>query len=315
MIKKIPEIFLRSFPHGEKIELFRRILYLFLLLNALSLLPIANEIFGYHGIVGTSGWNTSVPWYSQGSKALLNVLSHPLNSPNPWIAYFFVFGQITALIFGLFKFWPRLSAIAVYFFTTNLFLKGYLVFTGGEALINILLFYLIFIHSGFSKKKEKDIPISVFQNVLNNTFYWILLIQICVVYLFSTLYKFGDAYWQSGEALMYIARVDAFSGDSMRFFFADNPVLSAIGTYIALIYQGLFPILVWVKRIKIPFLILGVIVHLGIAFGMGIFTFGIVMILTYILFLDINQIKVLKCKLKRWLRFKADNLDKVNVKN
>ena len=295
MLKRIPEIFFKPFPYWEKIDFFRKVLYVFLLFNAVSLLPITSELFGYNGIVGSVGWNTSFPWYEQGSKGLLNVLNHPSNSGYPWLAYLFVYGQIVLLISGLFNFLPRITSLLLYFVTANLFVKGYLMFTGGEALVSILLFYLIFIQQASRSQMAKGLPrFSDLQNVLNNTFFWIILIQICILYFFSNLYKLMDPHWLSGDTLMYISRVDAFSSSTMRALFADHPTLSLIGTYVVLLYQGLFPVLVWIKRIKIPFLILGVLIHISIAFGMGIFTFGIVMILTYFLFLDTEQIQWIK---------------------
>ncbi|NOQ70814.1 MAG: hypothetical protein GQ574_02365 [Crocinitomix sp.] len=295
MLKRIPEIFLRPFPYGEKIELFRKVLYVFLLINALTLLPISHELFSYDGIVGAQGWNTKYPWYQQGSKALLNILNHPINSGYPWIAYVFVYGQIALIVSGLLNFLPRLTAVLLYFVTANLFIKGYLMFTGGEALISILLFYLMFISNSSRKQVENRVTVfPEFQNVLNNTFYWVILIQICVLYFFSDLYKLMDPYWLNGEALMHISKVEAFSGPAMRAIFADNPTISMFGTYIVLLYQGLFPLLVWFKRIKIPFLAIGVLLHVGIAIGMGIFTFGVLMILTYLLFLDQRHIQWLK---------------------
>mgnify|MGYP000611757988 CR=1 FL=1 len=297
MIGKIAEIFIQPFPHWEKIDFFRKVLYVFLLVNAISLLPIATEIFAYDGIVGSSGWNTTYPWYMQGSRVLVNVLSHPLNSSNTWISNVFVYGQIAALIAGIFNFMPRLMSVIVYFLTVNLFLKGYLMFTGGEALVNILLFYLIFVQR--SNHGKATPTFSTLQNVLNNTFYWVILIQICVLYFFSTAYKLIDEFWLNGEALMYISRVDAFSSGIMRWLFADNPTVSLIATYSVLLYQSLFPILVWFKRIKVPFLLVGVVFHLSISFGMGVFTFGILMILTYLLFLDQSQIRTIRKMFKR----------------
>lgn len=284
---------IQPFPYWEKVQFFRKVLYVFLLFNTLTLLPIANEIFGYEGMVGSAGWYTGKPWYTQGSRAFLNVLSHPYNASYPWIAYSFVFGQLLVLVIGLFDRFPKLTAVLAYFFTVNLFNKGYLMFTGGETLIGLLLFYLIFVQRS-NHRTEQEATFTTFQNVLNNTFYWIMLIQICILYFFSNLYKLMDPAWQSGEAIMFVSRIDAYTSSPMRWLFADNAVLSAIATYAVLIYQALFPILVWFKRIKIPFLMVGVCLHLGIAFGMGIFTFGIIMVLVYILFLSNEQIQKLK---------------------
>ncbi len=289
MLNQIPNTFTKPFQHWNKVAFFKKSIYIFLLLNTFSLLPVAEEIFSYHGIVGSRGWNTSIPWYKQGSAILVNFLSHPINSTYPWIYKVFIGGQITALVFGILRILPKLSAIFIYFFSVNLFLKGYLAFTGGEVLASILLFYLIFIQKNDVKDEENSS--TSLQNVLNNTFYWIILIQVCLVYVLSTLYKLYDLNWLNGDALLYISRIDAFSSDMMRGLFAENPKISALFTYFSLFYQGLFPVLIWFKKIKIPFLIAGVILHLGIAIGMGIFTFGILMLLIYLLFLENNQIE------------------------
>jgi hypothetical protein len=297
-LRNIAQSFVDPFSNWEKVEIFRRVLYIFLLLNTISLLPIADELWSYNGTVGSRGWNFAIPTWRQGGYPLLNVLSHPANSTHPWVYACFVGGQILFLVTGIFRFMPRLSGFLVYFFTINLFLKGYMMFTGGEVLVNMLLFYLMFIHRSnapnfswsWKLKENEPAEFSFLQNVLNNTFYRMLQWQICILYFFSTLYKLLDPYWTNGTAVMYISRVDSFSGPLNRFLFADNYALSAIVCYFVLLYGALFPVLVWFRKIKMPFLFCGVLFHLGIAFGMGIFTFGIIMCLVYLLFLDVDQI-------------------------
>lgn len=295
MIDRIAYIFTRPFPYANRYSFFKKVLYVFLFLNTLTLLPIAEELFGYYGIVGSGGWNTELPWYAQGSRALVNMLSHPINGTYTWLYWIFIMGQLIGLLLGFFGIWRRLASLMVYFFTVNLFLKGYLMFTGGEALINILLFYMIFIN----ESADKDSRNFYIQNVLNNTFFVIILVQICVLYFFSTFYKLIDEHWVSGEAMMYISQVDAFSGSTMKALFAENPTLSKIATWAVLAYQGLFPMLVWMKRVKTPLLIVGVLFHLSISIFMGIFAFGIIMIITYILFLDGRQIIWIKDLFRR----------------
>jgi hypothetical protein len=289
----IPHIFTKDFEHLDKIEFLRRVLYVLLLLHTFTLLPILGDLFGYYSLIGSQGWNTSVPWYLQGSKALVNVLSHPANSDREWVYMVFVCGQILFLITGIFKFKPILSSVMVYFFSVNLFFKGGLAFTGGEVLAALSLFYLMFIHKPRSKGWFGDL-----QNILNNTFYWVLLLQVCVLYFFSALYKFFDIYWLTGHAVQYVSRMEVF-GSVLLSPFENNYWLSAIATYSVLAYQGLFGIFVWIKKVKIPFLIFGVVFHLLISFGMGIFNFGLVMIVMYILFLDQEHINKLKTVFKK----------------
>ena len=240
-------------------------------------------------------------------NGILNALSHPWNLAYTWIYKVFLGGQIIFLILGILNVFPKISSVFIYFFTVNLFLKGYLAFTGGEVLVNILLFYMMFIHQSnrpnirfIDRSKSEVAPVfNDWQNLLNNTFYVIIIIQIFVLYFFSTFYKLLDIDWISGNALMYISQIESFSNGMMKRIFKDSYVLSAVATYTTLAYQILFPIIVWVKKVKIPFLILGVILHVSIAIGMGIFTFGCIMIITYILFIDNARIHRFKNRFKR----------------
>lgn len=313
-MNKVLTYFTNPFQHWYKVEVFRRVLYIFLFINTLTLIPAAYEIWGYEGVIGTRGWNFSIPTWQQGSYAMLNILSHPANAKFPWLYQIFIAGQIVFLLTGIFRILPKISSVMIYFFTTNLFLKGYLMFTGAEVLASILLFYLMFIQRKETKPHFKpqwkieqtaQTEFSFLQTIFNNTFFIILLIQICIVYFFSTFYKLLDENWTSGGAVMYIARIDGYSSGMMKFIFADNAIISAVATYLILTYQGLFSLLVWFKKIKLPFLLFGVFFHLSIAFGMGIFTFGIFMCIVYLPFLDDQQLTWLQRKISPRKKFKS----------
>lgn len=306
MIQGIPTFFTQPFEHWFKVEIFRRILYVFLLLNTLSMLPAAFDLWAYEGMAGIR-WDMSVPTFQQTTNALMNVLSHPRNAYLPGLYIWFIVGQITFLILGILRILPIISSIAVYFFTINLFLKGSLMFTGAEVLIPLILFYLIFIQRkspglrfrpDFRISRDEVESFTTVQNLSNHVFFLLILIQVCIVYFFSTFYKLLDENWVNGNAMMLISRVDEFSCDTMRFIFSKNYWLSAIVTYLVILYQFMFVILVWFPKVKVPLLTFGVLLHLGIAFGMGIFTFGIAMCLVYIPFLSSSQAEWIGRKLR-----------------
>jgi hypothetical protein len=238
--------------------------------------PMVNTIFGQQGIAGSTGfmWN--------GIGSFIHLLSHPVAYTRPYIPWFFVIGQLVALAFGYLRLLPKLSAFFVFFFTANLLTKGGLFFTGGEVLVCILLFYMIFI-------SEKQ-TLTTKENIINNTAFYALRIQICILYFFSTFFKLYDSNWTTGKALQFVADIPFYSTGWFQATAHFSPLLSKIITISILVYQALFMLVVWIKPIKIPFLIFGVLLHLGIAFGMGIFTFGMVMIISYLLFLDSSHI-------------------------
>ena len=299
-LKRIPKYFTRDFQDWETFELFKKAIYVFLFVNTIILLPIATEMYDFHGMADFRPWSLDVPWYKQFSFAVTNILSHPAANTRPWIIWFFIGGQLIFLTLGFFNRIPKISAVMIYFFTANLFLKGSLMLTAGEVLIYILLIYMAFIQ--FSKRKTVDkvdeITFTPLQNILNNTFFLACKIQVCYLYFFSTVYKLYDEYWTGGEALLYVSRIEHYQNAPFAFLFSDNPTVAMVATYFALAYQLLFPILVWTNKLKTPLLITGVIFHLGIAFGMGIFGFGIIMCLTYLMFLNKSQTRWIRKKLK-----------------
>jgi hypothetical protein len=72
--------------------------------------------------------------------------------------------------------------------------------------------------------------------------------------------------------------------------------------YGALLYQSIFPLLIWIKRIKAPLLVVGCLFHLGIAVMLNLWDFGMAMIVGYTLFLDEKWIVgVLRCLPKKLL--------------
>ncbi|MBK9593728.1 MAG: hypothetical protein IPO32_20310 [Crocinitomicaceae bacterium] len=207
-------------------------LYIFVLINTITLLPIAADLWSYHGMSGTR-WDYSLPIWKQISTSFLNVLSHPANATYSWVYILFIVGQISFLVLGIFRILPKLfqSSRNLFFFTVNLNMKGALMFTGGEVLLNLMLFYLIFIQSSDTSQKWKarfwidrnEKPVfSTLQNTLNNSFYWIILIQVCILYFFSTLYKLLDENWRSGDAIMYISQCCIYSSAGLCAVFSES---------------------------------------------------------------------------------------------
>ena len=127
-------------------------------------------------------------------------------------------------------------------------------------------------------------------SVLESVALRFLQIQVCVIYGYSGFEKLKGTLWWRGEAVWYalansqIARFD-FSWLS-RF-----PLLIVIATYTTVLWEVYFPILVWLKPIRKYVLLFGILLHLSIAFTVCIPFFGALMISTYILFLDEDELK------------------------
>ncbi|MDX2174233.1 MAG: HTTM domain-containing protein [Bacteroidota bacterium] len=155
----------------------------------------------------------------------------------------------------------------------------YPTLTGGDYLLNQFLFFNCFL--AFEKNKNYfKIPLHNFASIA-------IVIQICLVYFLSALAKLNSAEWLDGLAISETLQVKHYSLNILLL--TKQNTLNSIINYMVLFYQLLFPIIIWFKKVKKPFLIIGIVMHLFIAFGMGLMSFGFIMILAYIYFYDFKN--------------------------
>lgn len=151
--------------------------------------------------------------------------------------------------------------------------------TAGDYLLNQMLFFSVFL----TTKNHSNTML----NQLLTAFYNISLLgiktQVCLVYILAAWFKIYDIDWLQGTAIYSVFKIPEYSNSLL----ASLPQwFCALSTYLVLIYQLSFVVLVWIKPLKKYILGFGILQHLIIAFGLGIFSFGIIMIISYILFLN-----------------------------
>ncbi|MFO0321291.1 MAG: hypothetical protein ACK504_02555 [Bacteroidota bacterium] len=151
--------------------------------------------------------------------------------------------------------------------------------TAGDYLLNLFLFFNIFL----SHKTYRHLVLNELTTAFHNISLIALKIQICLVYFLSACYKLSDVNWLNGSSVYKIFQIPEYSNS---LFEALPYWICVIGTYLVLFYQLSFIVTVWIKPIKKYVLIFGIFLHLIIAFGLGLFNFGVIMILAYIPFLN-----------------------------
>ena len=155
----------------------------------------------------------------------------------------------------------------------------YPTLTGGDFLLNQLMFFNIFL----TNKNFKSSVFNELSNVIHNLALIGIKTQICLVYLIAAWFKLTNVSWLNGFAIYNIFQIPEYSN---TIFYSLPKWFCTISTFIVLAYQLSFCILVWIRPLKKYILALGLFQHLVIAFGMGLFSFGIIMIICYILFLN-----------------------------
>lgn len=156
----------------------------------------------------------------------------------------FIALQLIAAFVGLFNLLPRIMTFLVFFTTINLQNRIYSTLTGGDYLLCLLLFYLSFISDG---RKLKNKYFQEITNVSDHTFILLSHLQVLIVYAVSAIYKWQSTQWVQGIALQKILLINEYSIPSLQNIVCAFPFIFKLFTWMALLYQTLFPVLIFSK--------------------------------------------------------------------
>src|SRR5690606_428826 len=119
-------------------------------------------------------------------------------------------------------------------------------------------------------------------DVMQLTAFWIIRLQLLIAYLATALHKFTGTHWLDGTAMGIVAGDPAFGPQWL----VHQPVLSAILTWSVLLFQLTFPLAVWWKRTRVPWMIFGVLFHVGTAIWLEIPEMAFAFIVCYLIWLN-----------------------------
>lgn len=272
-MQKLIKIFSEEILLRKQANRFKQLFYIYIFLRCCFWFQQYDLLFGEHALVYSA--------YKQigNFKDLAFIL---LNSHNFYLGYYFLFGVAFLSIVSIYNKNIRIvTDIVIWLGMVNLHYKIYASLTGGDYLINQLLFFNIFlcnVDQLFGKKN------TIFNNILHNASVIAIITQVCLLYFLSGLAKLIDINWQNASALNIIAQVDQFKLIPTPHQNILSQILLWVLNYLILIYQLFFPALVFIRKIKKYVLMFGIAMHLYIIVFMGLFWFGSIMILTYIFF-------------------------------
>ena len=286
-LSKLRNIGCIDFPYKNSFCLFKRMLYAWYLYGIVTLLPYHQSIWSKNSI------------FPAEEITNLNLIKHftSLSTLGAVHEYylFVVTATIFSLVLGLKCYNSRVLTLVIYFLTQNVFSLNPLLLDGGTNLAQIILLYTVFINT------DKSFSSSTFRlnNFINYIMFQLCRAQLVLVYLCAGIYKLNGELWQSGMALYYILQSFAYSHPLVIKYIVGFPLLAVLGTYFALFFQVSCPYLLINKSTRKYWIIMGTLLHLGIAFVMGLFLFGAIMCIMYLLFYDDDFVKNIFIKTKR----------------
>ncbi len=102
-------------------------------------------------------------------------------------------------------------------------------------------------------------------------------LHMCLIYLFAAVGKLQGESWWNGEAFLGTVANREYQTMDLTWL-ASYPMIVAALTHITIFWELSYSALVWFRLTR-PFIVaISIPLHLGIAFGMGMITFGTIMI-------------------------------------
>ncbi|GGJ68390.1 HTTM domain-containing protein [Deinococcus aquiradiocola] len=231
----------------------------FLLYRTFTELPFAEYFWGAHG----AAHGNLMPFFGAAATSVERLFDQPGG-------IYVILGMHVLAALGLML--GRLGGLCAFVAAGTFMLlnaRNPTIGDGGDNLLQILLFYMVFLNTSV----RRTTPLRTF---FHNLAVYAIVLQVIVVYFTAGTSKLmGDA-WIQGSAMYTIAQLQWFSLPLFAALFR-NAYVSALACYTTIGYQVGFPFIIF-TRFKLPAIALGIGLHLGILFMMGLVTFSSIMI-------------------------------------
>lgn len=126
---------------------------------------------------------------------------------------------------------------------------------------------------------------SVVPRITTNIATRLIQLHMCVIYFFAAIGKLQGASWWEGTALWLALSNYEYQSLDMTWL-ASCPVLLELATHVTVFWELSYPALIWPRWTRPLMLALALPIHLGIAFTMGMITFGLIMLVGNLAFLS-----------------------------
>ena len=223
------------------------------------------------------------------------------------IAYCWFLGWIAALLCLLIGYRTRLMSVLSFIFLVVIHLRNPYILNGADTVFRVLSFWILFL--------PLDRHYTIFKTNAGSFTYSFPLrmiqLQAALIYLMTGIFKQYGVTWKQGTAVYYAMQLDSLLLPSGSWLFQIAPSwLMYFLNYYVLFAELAFLPLVFLPFIqpgaKIIALVLCGLMHLGIFVFMSIPNFALVMIFSYVLFLEERWIitlerKISRFKLVQWL--------------
>ncbi len=264
--------FLDARQNTFAVKLFCKILVLYVILKIILIWKVSRSIVSLQEFVPSPSF-------------VIRTLFFPAQWGTQHILIFYGVCLIVLAII-LFVRWNYLSGSIFFLLTLNLFRINVPIANGSDYVLIMLSFWSIGMASWPVLKNEKWNTTLI---LIFNVAVFCCQLQIVFIYFVSGYDKLTSEVWRSGNAIQYITHLDFFY--NQRLALPNIHFLNFTLSWIVILFELCFAVLIWTKRKRLILLAVGVIFHLVIWFALSIPDFGLIMIISYLIFLRDSDFK------------------------
>jgi len=264
-----------SILHEERkrltISIFCKSLYVFLFLKILFLWPVLHDVHQY----SPYELRSSLHYFLY---APIKLAQFDLN--------IFLVSILILLLLALIQRVNYFISALIFWFSFSLSRLAFPIANGSDYVLNLFLFLSIFLAVVPAGKSDS---LRNVQHVISNFAFLISKIQLSLIYVLSGFDKITSHAWRSGDAVYSIINLEYFINPNLPI--PDNQTLYRVLAWSIILIELTFPLLIWFTRFRTYALVAGIFFHVGIIFVLSLPDFGIVMILTYCLFIPFEKMR------------------------
>lgn len=186
----------------------------------------------------------------------------------------------------------RLSAVIVYLGLISIDARNSLIFTGADNVMRVEAFLLVFSQCGKAlsldlliKRKRKGQPLWAPVEPENPWALRLLQVQIALVYWAAYSAKICGNTWIDGTAVYYITHIVEENKYALPYLYDHRWTSQYLG-YMTLFGEFCLCILIWIKELRLPIIIMGILMHLFFDFTLIIPQFQTIMIVSLMCFVE-----------------------------
>jgi hypothetical protein len=117
-------------------------------------------------------------------------------------------------------------------------------------------------------------------------------VHMCVIYFFAGISKLQGESWWTGEAMWRAFSNQEYQSIDMTWL-AWHPWLLNFITHVSVLWEIFFCVLIWQRRLRPLMLALALVLHVGIGACLGMWTFGLIMLIGCASFLPTHAVQIL----------------------